>query len=110
MKRLDRDALVARLDANGWRIDAVVGSGDLDWWAAEVWTLKSTWSPHDFTVLLTWLVDPMNEPYAWHVVASIAPLADRFDRGIAGVDARPFPDEADAFCAALARVRDAQPQ
>lgn len=108
MKRLDRDALTARLDADGWRIDAVVGPDDLDWWAAEIWTLKSNWSPRDFTLLLTWLVDPMNEPRAWRVVASVAPLADRFDRSIADLDARPFPDEADAFCAVLVRMRDAQ--
>jgi len=107
MKRLDRDALITKLQTAGWRIDAVVGRDDLDWWAAAVWTLKSDWSPHDFTVLVTWLTDPQDERRVSHAVASLAPLADRFDRGVARVDARPFPDEADAFCADLARVREA---
>jgi hypothetical protein len=108
MKRIGRDGLLARLDANGWCVDAVVARDDLDWWAAEVWRLKSSWSPQAFTLFLTWLVDPMNEPRAWRAVASLAPLADRFERGIGSVDASPFLEEADAFCAALARVRDEQ--
>ncbi|HJT98842.1 MAG TPA: hypothetical protein VJ696_11050 [Rhodanobacteraceae bacterium] len=107
MKRLSRDALITRLDTAGWRIDAVVGRDDLDWWAAEIWTLKSDWSPRDFTVFVTWLVDPQDERHVWMAVASQVPLADRLDRGIARIDARPFPDEAEAFCAALARVREA---
>ncbi len=51
----------------------------LEWWAEEVWTVESEWSPMGLTLFLTWLFDPMEwdgkAPRVWAVGASTDPLA-----------------------------------
>jgi len=46
------------LKQSGWRITerAQISS---DWWADEIWTIESTWSPVGLTLFLTFLVDLM---------------------------------------------------
>ena len=53
-------ALINKLNSAGWTIEGVEES-DLEWWADEIWTLRSTWSPIDFVLYLTFLVDPMHD-------------------------------------------------
>lgn len=47
-------------ELEGWGIEKVI-IDDLDWWADEIWVLKSIWSPEDVFVYITFLVDPMFE-------------------------------------------------
>jgi hypothetical protein len=44
----------------GWGIEKII-MDDLDWWADEIWILKSIWSPEDAMACITFLVDPMFE-------------------------------------------------
>ena len=48
------------LECDGLDID-LIKIDDLEWWADEVWKLKSTWSPEGVVVYLTFLVDPQHE-------------------------------------------------
>jgi hypothetical protein len=50
------DSLLERLEQSGWAVTR--RKDDLPWWAHEVWTLESQWSPHGFTLFLTFLTDP----------------------------------------------------
>ena len=48
------------LEVDGW--DLVHDhTQDLEWWADEIWQLKSLWSPVGTEVFVTFLVDPMWE-------------------------------------------------
>lgn len=49
--------LIANLSEQGWCV-ASREREELDWWADEIWLVKSEWPPRGFTVFLTWLVDP----------------------------------------------------
>lgn len=44
----------------GWDIEEVL-STDLEWWADEIWKLKSRWLPEGKTAFITFLVDSMHE-------------------------------------------------
>ncbi len=46
-----------QLEKHGWEIVKITDI-NLEWWADEVWLLKSTWSPHGCLVFLTFVVDP----------------------------------------------------
>lgn len=48
-----------------------------EWWADEIWRLRSTWSPVGATAFVTFLVDPQNDDHdrqkgvdVWAVAAS----------------------------------------
>ena len=48
--------LLDRLSEAGWEL---AGTEDLDqWWADEVWRMRSVWSPQSAQFFLTFLVDP----------------------------------------------------
>lgn len=59
MKTLDI-RLVDYLEADGWDV-AQRHVQDLEWWADEIWELKSRWSPEGAAAFVTFLVDPMWE-------------------------------------------------
>lgn len=46
------------LELDGWNVSAM-SSGDLEWWADEIWELRSLWSPLGLTAFMIFLVDPM---------------------------------------------------
>jgi hypothetical protein len=46
----------------GWEI-ARPADVMLEWWADEIWVLKSTWSPAGFNAYLTFLVDPHHDEH-----------------------------------------------
>jgi len=48
------------LEIDGWHIEKIIDK-DLEWWADEIWELKSTWSPQGSSAHLTFLVAPQHE-------------------------------------------------
>lgn len=48
----------AALHNNGWQI-VDRATGDLEWWADEVWTIESKWRPAGLQAFVTFVVDPM---------------------------------------------------
>lgn len=52
-----RSLLAGKLMEHGWNI-VHREQKELEWWADEIWTVESEWSPKGFQVFLTWLVDP----------------------------------------------------
>lgn len=48
-----------QLEVNGW--DVLEHVNDLDWWADEIWELRSRWSPVGAYGYITFLVDLMWE-------------------------------------------------
>jgi hypothetical protein len=74
-----QDDLLKGLERNGWSVTR--RKEDLDWWAHEIWTLKSQWSPQRFTLFLTFLTDPQPgnpEPFCEVGTCRQFP-ADRFE-------------------------------
>lgn len=63
-----REKLIEHLEENGWKI-IEEDEYSLDWWAAEIWKVESVWSPREFMLWLTFLVDPQGpfEPRQEHV-------------------------------------------
>ena len=68
--------LLHRLREAGWEM---AGTEDLDqWWADEVWRVRSVWSPQSAQFFLTFLVDPQLDLHrerkpgegVWAVLAS----------------------------------------
>ena len=48
------------LPTYGWEIDEVE-ENDLEWWADEIWKLRSVWSSSEARAYITFLVDPQWE-------------------------------------------------
>ena len=69
--------LFKKLTDHGWQV--VNRERDPEWWAAEIWTVESVWSPPGFTLYVTWLRDPMDERTLWAVGASTQRPTDRFE-------------------------------
>ena len=53
-----QDDLLKNLERNGWTVTRREGEQDWQAWFDEIWVLESRWSPHGFTLFLTFLVDP----------------------------------------------------
>jgi hypothetical protein len=54
-----KKGLLDALTTAGW---VLTGSEDLhEWWADDVWRMRSVWSPQDAQFYLTFLVDPQTE-------------------------------------------------
>jgi hypothetical protein len=49
--------LLKQLAENGWSV-VRREQNDLDWWADEIWEIRSEWAPNGLTIFLTFLVDP----------------------------------------------------
>jgi hypothetical protein len=50
--------LLKLLEAAGWTVTRRKGEQDHRAWFDEIWVLESRWSPHGFTLFLTFFVDP----------------------------------------------------
>lgn len=48
------------LSSAGWSVEERQ-TEDLEWWADEIWVIRSEWHPTDFRLFLTFLVDRMHE-------------------------------------------------
>ena len=70
------EELIALLPEHGWRVVSRTCEM-LDWWADEVWTLESVWTPMGVRIFLTFLIDPMDDNNVWALAASDCVMADR---------------------------------
>jgi len=52
-----RSTLLDKLPEHGWDV-VLIEEVNLEWWADEMWTLDSFWSPVGSRAYLTFLVDP----------------------------------------------------
>jgi hypothetical protein len=52
--------LAELLGSAGWDVETRYDS-ELEWWADEIWIIRSRWRPTDFHLYLTFLVDPMHD-------------------------------------------------
>ena len=50
------------LTSFGWELKQV-HEDDLEWWADEIWELRSTWRPNGTSAFVTFLVDPQWDAY-----------------------------------------------
>jgi hypothetical protein len=57
--RTQAGQLEERLLKDGWRV--VDREQSPEWWADELWTIESTWTPVGQRLFVTFLVDPMHE-------------------------------------------------
>ena len=67
--------LVTVLPEHGWRVVSRTREM-LAWWADEVWTLESVWTPMGVQIFLTFLVDPMADNTVWALAASDRMMAN----------------------------------
>ncbi|SMF48793.1 hypothetical protein SAMN02745866_03188 [Alteromonadaceae bacterium Bs31] len=57
-----KQKLLDHLECYGW--DAVeIDEEELEWWADEIWLLKSHWSPNNLVAYITALVDPQHDGF-----------------------------------------------
>ena len=52
------DDLLKYLERSGWDVARHAGEQNYLAWYLEIWTIDSRWSPHGFTLFLTFLLDP----------------------------------------------------
>jgi len=104
--------LMAMLSQQGWRI-VHREQDDLNWWAAEIWTVESEWSPQGFTVYLTLLVDPFGEgpPRAGHAIWAVGTCPSRPTgrleaQGKPSMSINHWPREVGQFLQRLAELRN----
>lgn len=101
--------LVRKLAARGWEV--VQRDSDVEWWAREIWTVKSTWAPQGFTLFLTWLIDPMDLATVWAVGASLERPTDGGAAGSAAcMSINRWPRDVPEFLARLDALRDEHPR
>jgi hypothetical protein len=72
--------LERRLEREGWRV--IERQSSPHWWAAEIWTIESTWRPAGRLLWMTFLVDPQYDglddaEHVWAVGATATPPSDR---------------------------------
>ena len=104
--------MIARLFEHGWRVVSRARD-DLVWWADEIWTVESEWSPQGFTVYLSWLVDPQWEgprppgQGVWAVGTCLQhPGSDREAKGHLSMSINHWPRDLPAFLSGLSALRD----
>ena len=54
-----KEKLADHLEVSGWNLEKI-HEADLEWWADEIWELKSRWSPEGVSSFITFLVDPQH--------------------------------------------------
>lgn len=70
------EELLSHLTSHGWRV--VERSREmLDWWADEIWTIDSVWTPSGVRAYLTFLVDPIDTSEVWALTATASRPQDR---------------------------------
>ena len=98
--------LIRKLADRGW--DVVRRDRDVEWWADEIWTVRSVWAPRDFTVFVTWLIDPESLSGTWGVGAALERPTGRTEASAAAcASINRWPRDVPEFLAALDRLRDA---
>lgn len=68
--RLKHD-LLKSLEQHGWTVTRHQGELNYLAWFHEIWDLESRWSPHDFRLFLTFLLDPQpGSPNPFYVITT----------------------------------------
>lgn len=70
--------ILASLAKSGWLLSG--REDDTEWWAREIWKLKSSWSPRDDLAYLTFLVDPQDDTQSPRICAVRASRSKPMDR------------------------------
>jgi hypothetical protein len=55
-----KQKLLDHLECYGWDAEEI-DDEELEWWADEIWILKSHWSPNNLVAYVTALVDPQHD-------------------------------------------------
>jgi hypothetical protein len=68
-----QDDLLGHLERSGWAVTCRKGGPEGWSWCHEVWSLESRWSPHGFTLFLSFLPDPQpgNPNPFWLIATSL---------------------------------------
>ena len=97
------EALASSLERSGWE-RTLLHAEDLEWWADEIWEVRSRWSPFGTVAFVTLLVDPQWEgprrkgQGVWGVGCSTAFPASRIEAQSGGtLSTRASADEIAAF-------------
>jgi len=80
-----KDLLRERLDRAGWELLLIDPEG-IDWWAGELWHIRSIRQAWGLELVLSFLVDPMEEsgrskPRIWAISATPNVPSDRLGAG-----------------------------
>ena len=101
------------LEVEGWNIERRHETA-LDWWADEIWELRSRWSPEGARAFITFLVDPQFEgdrskgQAVWGIGSSSMFPQSREEaesHGIISVGSRRFKAEIEDFLSRLDELR-----
>jgi len=76
IEEFQRKSIYTSIADAGWKITEV-DAPELDWWAAEMWQLESTWSPVGKAAFITFLYEPESLQNVWEVRASHDKPEDR---------------------------------
>jgi hypothetical protein len=108
-----KSELLGLLDRHGWQRAAIIEPSE--WWADDIWLMRSTWSPQASEFHLTFLVDPQAETRqrapggsVWAVKASIR-TAERWQQSDGEITLElgaGWKDRFEPFAAAVSRFRD----
>lgn len=75
-----QDDLLKQLEQNGWTVIRQAGEGDSRAWFHEIWAVESRWSPHGFTLFLTFLTDPQpGSPSPFRAIGTSVKLPQNSD-------------------------------
>ena len=55
-----KEKLASSLEKLGWKLEQL-HIDDLEWWADEIWEMRSVWSPEGVPAYISFLVDPQHE-------------------------------------------------
>lgn len=110
--KTQREDLLNRLEKEGWKV-VIQDDYFCDWWASEIWHIESLWSPQDFTLWLTFLVDPqapihcVKHENVWAVGASGTFPSDRLEASdkLCLSLGKGWKDNASGFLSDLSRLR-----
>jgi hypothetical protein len=80
-----KDLLRERLERSGWELSSTDPDG-IDWWAAELWHIRSMRQAWGLELVLSFLVDPMEQsgrskPHIWAISADPHVPSDRLRAG-----------------------------
>lgn len=111
-----KDQLREALTQAGWEIERIDPEG-IDWWACEHWHIQSFREEWGYSLVLSFLVDPMElpgrrHPTVWAISVTTQTPTDRISatRGIAvlSMASRHFAPKLQEFIIALAEHRNEQ--
>ena len=64
-----RQTIREKIIENGWKITELE-SGELNWWASEMWLIESVWLPIGKTAFVIFLLEPSEAKEVWAIKVS----------------------------------------